>query len=246
VGNQTFVYGSSSWPNKGIRGFAVQAGGALAELAGSPYDAIGGYYNPLVPVGQNILAIKAGEFIINNGELVTHGVQPDGSLTIRHRQPHDVDGFYPHVGRGGTTSHIAQINQRVLLGYTFDANTGALSPAQGSPFPVDPNLAGGLLSIAVYDDLAFLYDARTPGGGTPIQAFRVNANGTLTALAPMKDIGEVVTASTFNRSGRCLVTASADRVRTFAVDPITGQLLADDRKRIAGANIVGVVVARVP
>jgi hypothetical protein len=245
-GPSTFVYGSAGFPGKGIRGFQVQQNGTLAEIPGSPFEATGGSFSGSVVVGDLLVAIKAGEFVINRGgALATFRAGADGSLTAGPRLPYDPDAFHPFLARKGSCVFLPEVNNRRLLGFSLDPATGALAGAPGSPFSVDPALAEGRLDMAVRGDLAFLLNIAPSSGKGAAQANQVNGDCTLTPLGPVQTLGSpapIVAAISPQR--RCLVTASLSQVRTFGIKRASGKLTRRATSKITAANLNGIAIGR--
>ena len=250
-GERTFVYGAAGFPDKGLRGFELQPDGTLDEVPGSPFEPTGGSFTAPRVVGDLLVVVKAGEFVINqNGALATFLIQNDGSLTAGPRLAYDPDAFHPFTARNGACVFLPEINLRRLRTYEMDPATGALAEAPGSPAPINQELAGTpgsatLIGMVTRGDLAFLFTARTAGGPGKLRAFRVQPDCSLDPLGDIQTIGEVVpTLAAVNGEFPSFVVADSGRVRAFRFNSSTGRLTRRSTRKVGASNVNGITIGR--
>jgi DNA-binding beta-propeller fold protein YncE len=134
-----FLYHTSA--GAGVRGFSIDASGALHEIAGSPFGGTG--------VGGGAMAFHPGGAFMYNAGRDLNGFRVDaqtGALTSLPGSPFatgvgsdptatpvavDPRGRYVYV----TTAFTAPPATDTVSAYAIDAATGALTAVPGSPFP---------------------------------------------------------------------------------------------------------------
>jgi len=242
--NQTFVYGPAYFPDgKGIRGFALQPDGTLVEVPGSPFEPSGGSFTAPVVLGDVLVVLKAGQFVINNGEVVTFRIQADGSLAAGPRFAYDLDAFHPYLARAGAIVFLPEINRRRLVSLLLDPLTGGMTAAAGSPFALNTQLTAGRIALASSGDLTVFFDGVPPDGKLHAQAATVNADGTLTPRGALQALtAPSPTMGVISPKRTCLVTAGAAEVRTFRLSAATGQLRTGRRAALGVSNVDGIAI----
>jgi hypothetical protein len=247
-GANTFVYGSAGFPGKGIRGFRLRPNGSLEELPGSPFAPTGGRYSAGRVAGDLLVAVQAGEFVINQGgAIATFRIQADGALAAGPRWAYDPDVFCPVLARNGRCVFLPEINNRRLLAYGLDP-AGALTGVPGSPFAVDPALAGtssqgGILGMVTRGDLALLFNARPADGRAVVQAARVQADCTLAPLGNLQQLGNVAPVLlAIDPKQKCVVMADQKSIRSFRLYRNTGLLKRGNTRPVGAANLEGITI----
>jgi 6-phosphogluconolactonase len=151
-------------------------------------------------------------------------------------------------GGGDTTSLALDTAQRwlfatssaqVLLGYTVDASSGALTPVPGGP------VGTGATFALVHPSGRFVYATLRNAGLAA--GFSINAStGSLSAIgAPIATGGTWPTALAFDPAGQFAYVANtvSSNLSVFHVDPVTGGLtLAASRPQPTGLSPQEVVV----
>jgi probable HAF family extracellular repeat protein len=125
-------------------------------------------------------------------------------------------------------AYVANQNSATISGFLLHANTGKLTPLEGSPFPTD---SSGLSSIAVDPAGRFLYAANQYGGASKnVTGFSIDGEtGRLTAL-PGSPFNAGISPSgiAIDPSGRFAYVSDfgGNTVSAFKIDQQSGRLLA--------------------
>lgn len=161
-----------------------------------------------------------------------------GALTQITGSPFSLGGTPP--GAGGLSPFIADgayfyatdLNARAVVGFSFDNNSGALTPVPGSPFPAG-NAPVHAAQAGSQGKFLYVSDNGDSAGG--ILAFTIDPNtGALTPISgspfPTGPAGSFPGPSALIANGNFLYVALAGTVNAnnqivvFSIDPNTGSL----------------------
>jgi 6-phosphogluconolactonase (cycloisomerase 2 family) len=230
VGKRVFVY-AAEFDLDRLRGFEVQADGALVELPSSPY-----------PAGDGPNGIAAAKRLVfatsEDGFVASYVVGDDGALAPAPGSPlaldpppvfvfnatPDAKGKLLYVVDDGFDDPVNDANDLPVsvYGFTVDRKTAALTPAAGSPFDTSMPLevvvgaTGGstakkLLVVVGFQDAA-----------SDLQVFKIGKGGALEPLGDVQDSGLDALAHALDPKGKWLFVASDADVRVSRISGKTG------------------------
>jgi len=209
--SQDFLYIAEG--NVGIAGYAVNTiNGVLTPVPGSPF---------LTGPEFNIVMHPSGKWLVavSGSTVSVYAISPStGALT----SVQTISGDSPisaAIDPTGSFLFAANVNSNSVSAFTFDQNTGLLTPVAGSPFPAGLNPQ----SVAI-EHGKFLYVPN--GNSASVSAYAINAKtGALLPVpgSPFPTGAVPVTATTKNSF--LFVGNSADKtVSQYAIDKTTGAL----------------------
>ncbi|MGC2694929.1 MAG: beta-propeller fold lactonase family protein, partial [Candidatus Angelobacter sp.] len=160
-----------------ISGFVIGSGGALSEMAGSPFAAGGTIAGLTIdPKGQFLYAADSA-----NSKIASFTIQSSGALTPVAGSPFTTGLGPVAVAVNGTATLLFSANQVGESVSAFKISSGALTPVAGSPFPLVSIGTPTPTFLTVDNSNTFLYVANQ--GTTNISGFTIGSDGVLTPLA---------------------------------------------------------------
>ena len=154
-------------------------------------------------------------------EVTLYSIASKGSTNPIWQQLGATYPLFVTVDPTGTFVYATTSYPGNITGYTFDAQSGSLTPIPGSPFSSGPTPE----TVIVHPSGKFAYVAN--GNGQSVSVFAVDpASGALLPQGDPVPVQQVPTFLAFDRSGNYLyVTNNASNtISGFAVDPNTGNL----------------------
>lgn len=233
--NNNFLYiGGNSFVNSllapTISAFSVASDGSLtSSVSGSPFDAapptsaLTGFGPWVVSQSQFVYATEFEGSTGQPGGVAAFTIDPNtGVLTNVSGSPFSTGpvgspGQIVYDAARGPFVYVALSNppsfQNLIAGFSVDQSTGALTPVPGSPFA-----AASTATLVLDPSGQFLF---TGNSGTNLVGFKVEADGSLTALPGVTAIA----SPPFVFSGNHLYTGSAaGTIAAFNLDETTGAL----------------------
>jgi len=209
----------------------------------------------LGPGPAHLSVDRSGEYLLvanyDGGSIAVFPIQKDGTLGTR-------TAFVQHTGssankdrQAGPHAHeiqatannkfvlVADLGLDELLVYRFDANTGALSPANPPAVKVAPG--SGPRHFALAPNGKFVYLVNELSSTVTVYAFD-DSSGRMAELQPISTLpqdfkGENSTAEiTTDTAGKFLYASNRgdDSIAIFAIDAKSGKLSLVDRVRTGG------------
>jgi len=218
--------------------YSVDSGsGALSEVAGSPV-AVG--FNPvfltLSPSGQFLYVANAASNTISG-----FAVDGSGGLTQVPGSPYVLTSSINGQTAGpnwialdptGKFLYVANLLASNVSGFTVDANSGALTAINGSPFT-----AGTSPSSLVFDPSSkFLFVANLTSNNVTVFALDTNGVPTQITGSPFA-AGTQPSFITLDPGGVFLFTGNqgSGNITTFSIDSSTGQLTSQATTGVGSA-----------
>jgi hypothetical protein len=232
VGPNFFFYATE--PNGTIVGFGggAELGSLGSALPGSPYAAgVAPSQMAFAASGNSgssfLYASDPGD---SNGGILAYSVDSTGSLTQFQNSPFPtlpganpsfvLSGSYTAaLGSPGTPFLLVSLtNAAKVAVFAIDSNTGALTPAPGSPFS-----AGNGPGTILEDDLNHVFVMNA--ADHTVSAFNLGSNGILTAIGSAVPVGSASGGMAYYPANRLYVAdTTSSAIWTLNVDPATGQL----------------------
>jgi 6-phosphogluconolactonase (cycloisomerase 2 family) len=232
VGPNFYFYATE--PNGTIVGFGTggEVGSLGSELPGSPYAAgVAPSQMALAANGNSgtsfLYASDPGD---SNGGILAYSLDSTGSLTQLQNSPFPtlpganpsfiLSGSYaPAFGSPGTPFLLVSLTNAAKVGvFAIDSNTGALTPAPGSPFS-----AGNSPGTILEDDSNHVFVVNA--GDHTVSAFNLASNGVLTAIGPPVAVGTASGGMAYFPGNQLYVAdATSSEIWTLNVNSTTGQL----------------------
>jgi 6-phosphogluconolactonase len=217
-------YDDTNAATGGVAAFAIESGGQLTPIPGSPFAAGNTPTQAAVdPAGKFLYVLNSlsgiSVFSIN---------ATDGSLTEVPGSPFPDDGGYTlAIHPSGKYLYVPVFATRQVSVFSVDRTSGTLSPVPGSPFPIIlPNgpFAHLVFAVIAHPSGLFVYVADLAGN---IYGLRVDqTTGALTQLpvAPQTTSNIGLPTLAIDTSGKYLYATSIGDMVSFQIDPTTGAL----------------------
>lgn len=175
-----FIYVNNNDNPNSISGLAIDGGGALSPIAGSPFSTGGlGDVSPNIG-GINLVVVAQRLYAANSvsNSVSAFDIEPDGSLTTIPGSPFPSLGSAPNgiaINSGATRLFAANMNSNNVA--VFDiASNGALTHVLGSPFAV----ASRPVDLAIDTAASLLFATHNLTGAVGV--YTVGVGGSLTAI----------------------------------------------------------------
>jgi hypothetical protein len=230
VGKRAFVYGAE-YDLDQLRGFEVQADGTLVELPSSPYPA-GDGPNGIASARRLLFATS------EDGAVASYVVGSDGALAPAPGSPlaldpapvfvynatPDAKGKLLYVVDDGFDDPVDDANDLPVsvFAFTVDKKTAGLTPVAGSPFETAMPIADVVAATGASTVKKLLVAVGFEEVNEDLQVFKIGKGGALTPLGGAQDTGVNALAHAFDKKGKWLFVASAERLRVYSVSGKSG------------------------